>query len=127
MYTPMQEITTSKKPGHQDWHRADIKAALEKAGWSLRRLSVAHGYRPGSLSHVTTAPWPAAERVVADALGETPQAIWPSRYHKDGTPKSGRGERGIGRYKAKNTNREHPCNGNSNSADRQGRRNGART
>lgn len=127
MYSVMPKINTSKKPAPKDWHRADIKAALEKAGWTLRGLSAARGYQPKSLSLVMSRPWPAAERIVADALGEAPQAIWPSRYHADGTPKSGRGERGLGRYKAKNTNRAHPCNGNSNSADRQGRGNGART
>lgn len=127
MYTAMQKLTISKKPASQDWHRADIKAALEKAGWTLRRLSAARGYKPGSLSLVMSRPWPAAERVVADAIGAAPQAIWPSRYRADGTPKSGRGERGLGRYKAKNTNRAHPCNGNSNGADRQGKRDGART
>lgn len=41
-------------------------------------------------------PWPRAERIIADALGRAPQAIWPSRYHPDGRPKSGRGERGLG-------------------------------
>ncbi len=28
----------------KDWHRADIIAALHKAGWSLRQLSLKHGY-----------------------------------------------------------------------------------
>ncbi len=126
MYTLMPKINTLKKPAPQDWHRADIKAALETAGWTLRRLSAAHGYQPKSLALVMRHPWPAAERIVADAIGEKPQAIWPSRYRADGTPKSGRGERGIGRYKAKNTNRVPPCNGNSSSADRQGKKDGAR-
>lgn len=125
MYSAMPKIDISKKPASQDWHRADIKAALEKAGWTLRRLSAAHGYQPKSISLVLHRPWPAAERIVADAIGESPQAIWPSRYHADGTPKSGRGERGIGRYKAKNTSRASPCNGNSNGTDRQGKGNGA--
>lgn len=38
-----QKIIPPKKPIPQDWHPADIKAALEKAGWSLQQLSLAHG------------------------------------------------------------------------------------
>ena len=46
-------------------------------------------------------PYPKYERLIAEHLGTTPQTIWPSRYRNDGTPKSGRGERGLGRFKAK--------------------------
>lgn len=46
-------------------------------------------------------PWPKAERIIAEALGVPPEQIWPSRYHPDGSPRSGRGERGLGRYKRK--------------------------
>ena len=31
-------MNTPQKAKKQDWHRADIKAALEKAGWTLRKL-----------------------------------------------------------------------------------------
>lgn len=107
----MDPLNTQKKPvmatqknlQQQDWHRADIKAALEKAGWTLRRLAIARGYAPGVLRNPLDRPWPAGERVIAEAIGKTPQAIWPSRYHADGTSKSGRGERGIGTYKRKST------------------------
>ena len=32
-----------------DWHRADVVAALKKAGWSVRALSVASGLGPDTL------------------------------------------------------------------------------
>ena len=64
----------------QDWHKADIKAALEKAGWTLRRLSVHHGYCEGSLKKALRVPYPKAEGIIADALGLKPKVIWPSRY-----------------------------------------------
>jgi Ner family transcriptional regulator len=38
-------------------------------------------------------PWPKAEKIIADYIGTTPQAIWPSRYNEDGSPKSGHGIR----------------------------------
>lgn len=76
-----------KKPALKDWHPSDVKAALDKADWSLRQLGFAHGYTgDSSLSEVLRRPWPKAERIVAEAIGTTPQAIWPSRYDAKGVP-----------------------------------------
>ena len=44
----MSTLTEPKKTA-QDWHRADIIAALHKAGWSLRQLSLQHGYSQESV------------------------------------------------------------------------------
>ena len=96
-----QKTAPQKKPIPQDWHPADIKAALEKAGWSLQQLSLAHGYVTGSLRMALRNPWPKAEAIIATTLGHAPDQIWPSRYGPDGNPKSGRGERGLGRYQRK--------------------------
>ncbi len=73
---------TPKKPARRkaDWHPADIKAALEKAGWSLRRLSVHHGYYPNNLQRALYQRYPACQRFIADAIGIEPWDIWPSRY-----------------------------------------------
>ncbi|WP_449392795.1 helix-turn-helix domain-containing protein [Eoetvoesiella caeni] len=77
----MAKSNHPKKPAPQDWHRADIKAALEKAGWSLRKLSKAHGYAaPTTLTIPLARPWPKGERIIADAIGIDPAKIWPSRY-----------------------------------------------
>jgi Ner family transcriptional regulator len=94
-------LNMPKKPASKDWHRADVMAAVRKAGSNLRQLSFAHGYTSPALSNALRHPAPKYERIIAEFLGTTPQKIWPSRYHKDGSPKSGRGERGLGRYKAK--------------------------
>lgn len=101
MFDPMDTLNTSKKPvldDREDWHRVDIKAALEKAGYSLRQLSLQHGYAPGSLKATLDKPWPSAERLIGAAIGVHPSEIWPSRYDADGNPKSGRNQRGIGRW-----------------------------
>ncbi|MEO2329179.1 helix-turn-helix domain-containing protein [Salmonella enterica subsp. enterica] len=63
------------EPKSQDWHRADIKSALEKRGITLRDLSRQAGLSPDSLRNVFTRSWPRAERIIADALGITPQEI----------------------------------------------------
>lgn len=65
-----------------DWHPADVVAALRKAGWSLRKLSVHHGYYPGALDKALHRRWPKAERLIADAICMSPEQIWPSRYLK---------------------------------------------
>lgn len=90
-----------QKPAPKDWHRADIIAAVRKAGTNLTQLSYSLGYTSPALLNALRYPAPRYERLISVFLKTTPQKIWPSRYHPDGTPRSGRGERGIGRYKAK--------------------------
>lgn len=85
----MNKSRTPKKAPRGDWHRADIVAALRKAGWSVRRLSLHHGYRsPTTLVHALDRRWPKGERLIAEALGLEPAEIWPSRY-----PDTGAGRR----------------------------------
>ena len=77
--------STGKKNAAQpveDWHRADIVAALHKRGWSLRRLSQEAGLSAGALNNALDRPWPKAERIIAAAIGVTPETIWPERYAK---------------------------------------------
>ncbi|ELS4260429.1 helix-turn-helix domain-containing protein [Salmonella enterica] len=64
----------------QDWHRADIKSALEKRGMSMRDLSRMAGLSPDSLRNVFSRHWPKAEVIIATALETRPEIIWPSRY-----------------------------------------------
>lgn len=97
----MVNLDIPKRPAPTDWHPADVVAAVRKAGISLRRLSIKRGYHAQSLQRALHKPWPRAERIIARALGLKPQQIWPSRYREDGEPKSGRGERGVGRPKGK--------------------------
>ena len=63
----------------RDWHPADVIAALHKAGWSLRRLALAHGLRPGTFNAALTRSYPHAENAIAQALGLPVSAIWPER------------------------------------------------
>ena len=63
-----------------DWHPADIQAALKKRGLSLSGLSISHGYHPTAVGKALTRSWPKMELIIAAALDEAPQTIWPSRY-----------------------------------------------
>lgn len=77
----MSEQKSPKKASPKDWHRADIVAALRKAGWSLRRLATHHGYAaPTTLITALDRPWPKGQRLIAEAIGIDPAKIWPSRY-----------------------------------------------
>ena len=63
-----------------DWHPADVKAELDKRGWSLSRLSIAAGFSRNAAAMALHKPWPLAERVIAHVLECDPWDIWPSRY-----------------------------------------------
>ncbi|ENO80298.1 helix-turn-helix domain-containing protein [Thauera sp. 63] len=82
-----------KKASHTDWHKADIKAALEKAGWTLRALADHHGVSSTTLSHAFDRCYPVSEVRIANAIGVPVQEVWPSRWFPDGTPRPRSGRR----------------------------------
>ena len=107
---------TTKKKRRKDWHPADIKAALEKKGWTLLALAEHHGIKgSSSLSHTFVRSFPLNEKRIADAIGVKPQDIWPSRYYSDGTKKP-RGLRGLRKRELKSTGLNCQCNGNEQAA-----------
>jgi Ner family transcriptional regulator len=116
----MDSLNMTKKPASKDWHRADIIAAVRKTGTDLSKLSIKHGLGIGVLRNCLNHPYPKYERIIAEHLGIPQQKIWPSRYHADGSPKSGRGERGLGRYKAKYKFNASAKNSNVNHVDNMG-------
>jgi len=65
-----------------DWHPADIIAGLRKKGTSLAAVSRKAGLASSTLANALTRRWPKGERLIAEALGITPEQIWPSRYRK---------------------------------------------
>ena len=76
------------KPAQPGWHWADIKAALEKAGYTLARISRELGHRDRSTARVVQArPYPKVEALIGRIIGVPPAEIWPSRYGADGQPK----------------------------------------
>jgi Ner family transcriptional regulator len=83
----MRKLDSQKTPVRQlsadDWHPADIQAALKKKGWTFRRLALANGYAADSGRRVLDVEWVKMEAIVAEAIGVAPEAIWPSRYSKE--------------------------------------------
>lgn len=99
-------IYMPKKPASkesQDWHPIDVVAAVRKTKTSLQRISRLHGLCSAAVGQALYRPYPKSERIIAEHLGITPQTIWPSRYNLDGSPKSGRGERNLGRHPSRLT------------------------
>lgn len=112
----MQATRHPKKTSHNvDWNKAYIVAALHVTGTSFRKLSAASGYAPNTLANVLHTPWPKGERIVAKAINERPQDIWPTRYDEHGKPLSGHGQRkalGQGKHVKPNGNTvKTKCNG----------------
>lgn len=80
-----EHMSTSnpQKKAAEDWDKADIKHALEKKGWNIKRLANACGYSNSSaLRKAFDSSYPKAERIIAKAVGVEPETIWPSRYEK---------------------------------------------
>ncbi|MGK3143112.1 helix-turn-helix domain-containing protein [Pantoea sp. C2G6] len=65
----------------EDWHPADIIAALHKRGMTLAALSRAAGLSSSTLANALTRPWPKGEWLIAEAINVHPSEIWPSRYY----------------------------------------------
>lgn len=89
----MNNLKEQKKGDVQkDWHRADILAAIQKTGWSLQQLSLAHGKAKRTFNRALDVPYPKVELIIATQIGRKPEEIWPSRY-KNGVNIRVRGRR----------------------------------
>lgn len=66
---------------NQDWHQADIIAALRKKGTTLAAVSRAAGLSSSTLSNALSRPWPKGEILIGQAIGVHPAVIWSSRYY----------------------------------------------
>lgn len=70
---------------NRNMHRADIKATLEKLGFTLQSVALAHGVTPGAVSKSLVMPVPAANLAIAETLETTVHALWPEWFAPDGS------------------------------------------
>jgi lambda repressor-like predicted transcriptional regulator len=75
------------QPATDGMDKIEVKAALERCGWSLSRLSKAHGYARCVASLTFLKPWPQMEWIIAETIGKKPWEIWPHRYPNGPTPR----------------------------------------
>lgn len=73
-------VIMKKNSSREDWHRADILAAVRKKCGSLAALSRDHGLSSGTLGNALVRPWTKGEQIIAEAIGFKAEEIWPSRY-----------------------------------------------
>lgn len=73
-------INKSTESQNKDWHREDIKAELNKRGTSMAKLGRENGLAATTVKNALDKHYPKGEVLIAKALGQTPQVIWPSRY-----------------------------------------------
>ncbi|PKE32915.1 DNA-binding protein [Rahnella sp. AA] len=66
---------------NQDWHSADIIAAIKKKGTTMAAVSRLAGLSSSTLANALTRKWPKGERLIAEVIGVRPEVIWPSRYN----------------------------------------------
>ncbi|PHM60512.1 sugar fermentation stimulation protein B [Xenorhabdus stockiae] len=64
----------------EDWHPAEVVAALRKIGTSMAELSRESGLNPSTLANTLNRGWPRGEWIIAQRLNLHPSQIWPSRY-----------------------------------------------
>lgn len=79
-----------KKASPEDWHPAQILAALHMRGITLLELARRAGVVGSSTfsKAMANTAYPINEKRIADALEMHPKEIWPTRYNTDGTRKS---------------------------------------
>ncbi|WP_457998660.1 helix-turn-helix domain-containing protein [Klebsiella michiganensis] len=66
----------------ENWHRADILAAIKKRGGTLAQLSRDNGLHERTLYNVLERHWPKGEKIISDFIGVPVRTIWPERYKK---------------------------------------------
>lgn len=70
----------------EDWHPADIKAALAKKSYTFARLARENDYVENSPNMVLKKPWAQIEKIISRIIGIPAAEIWPSRYDRRGRP-----------------------------------------
>ena len=73
-------VFESTKKTAVNWHKADILAELKKKGWTLRSLAAEGNVSYSTLKTVFDKSYPKMERLVANAIGISPEIIWAERF-----------------------------------------------
>lgn len=68
----------------QNWHRADVVAAVHKGGSSLAELARVHGKDESALRVALTHPRKPSNQIIAKFLGRKLHEIWPAWFDRRG-------------------------------------------
>ncbi|MFA5633520.1 MAG: helix-turn-helix domain-containing protein [Porticoccaceae bacterium] len=85
-----------------------MKYQIHMQGLTMAQVAAAVGVDRRTLYQVFRKPYPRMEKVVAEALGMTPQVLFPERYDADGLPNRmmGRPQKSITKTVKNNTGRK---------------------
>ena len=80
----MSKILAYSSTDKVDWHKANIKAAIQvKGASSCAELARRNQVNPYDFYNVFYKPYPKIEKIISAFLEIPPEDIWPSRYlHK---------------------------------------------
>lgn len=71
----------------RDWHKAQVKAAIEMAGTSLSEIARKNGLHPSAVQHAVKVrpggPLLRIKRIIAATIGRSPHEVWPSLFDRD--------------------------------------------
>lgn len=68
----------------KNWHRAEVVAAVHKAGSSLAALARKNGLSDSALRAALSEPRRPSNLIIAKFLNTTLHALWPSWFDHDG-------------------------------------------
>lgn len=73
----------------RNWHRAEIKAAIEMAGTNMSAIARSAGLTPGAVGRAVAnrRPMCRVKAMVARAIGRRPHEIWPSLFDDQDRPR----------------------------------------
>jgi Ner family transcriptional regulator len=89
------------------WHRADIKAAVEKKGKTLTQLAIDEGLEGWSCRHALGRRHRPGEMVIAEFIGVPVWELWPGRWRKPS--KEGSNPTRIDNRFRKKSRTDSPC------------------
>lgn len=102
------DSTTRRLLSNPTKRRAWVKYQVHLQGRSLAQIAADAGVRRSTLYQTFLRPYPRMEKIIADAVGLTPQVLFAERYDEDGLP-----NRRMGRppQKSTSTRRKHNSKG----------------
>ena len=71
------------KVDNQQWDKSAVKVALERVEISMADLARENDIAPATLRNVWRIPYVKGEQIIADAVGVSPELIWPDRYPRN--------------------------------------------
>lgn len=92
------------------WHRADIRAAVEKKGKTLTQLAIDNGLEEWACRHALARRHIPGEKAIAAFIGVPVWELWPGRWRAPRT-KGGEPSRIDNRFRPKYRRKAPPSHG----------------